>query len=236
MYTTRATEAAQYVQCDQGEDRWLSTLILQQGYRIDYCAAADAMTHAPETFSEFFNQRRRWGPSTLANIVDLLGSWKTTVMVNDNISTLYMLYQFSFLPLVEFSFLPLVEFSFLPLVEFSFLPLVEFSFLPLVEFSFLPLVEFSFLPLVEFSFLSSFLPRVFLSSSCRFSFFLQFSFLPLVSFSFLPLVEFSFLPLVEFFPFFLLFSFLPLESFPFFLLSSFPFFLLSSFFFSSIIA
>lgn len=77
-----------------GEDRWLSTLLLQQGYRIDYCAAADALTHAPETFSEFFNQRRRWGPSTLANICDLLGDWKNTVRLNDNISTPYILYQF----------------------------------------------------------------------------------------------------------------------------------------------
>lgn len=72
----------------------MSTLLLQQGYRIDYCAAADALTHAPETFSEFFNQRRRWGPSTLANIVDLLGDWKNTVRLNDNISTPYILYQF----------------------------------------------------------------------------------------------------------------------------------------------
>ena len=77
-----------------GEDRWLSTLLLQQGYRIDYCAAADALTHAPETFSEFFNQRRRWGPSTLANLIDLLGDWKNTVRLNDNISTPYVLYQF----------------------------------------------------------------------------------------------------------------------------------------------
>ncbi|ESO87527.1 hypothetical protein LOTGIDRAFT_127517 [Lottia gigantea] len=97
LYTTRATEAGEYVQYDQGEDRWLSTLLLQQGHRIDYCAAADALTHAPETFSEFFNQRRRWGPSTLANIIDLLGEWKNTVRINDNISTLYTIYQITLL-------------------------------------------------------------------------------------------------------------------------------------------
>lgn len=68
--------------------------MLQQGYRIEYCAAADALTHAPETFSEFFNQRRRWGPSTLANIIDLLGNWRATISINDNVSTLYVLYQF----------------------------------------------------------------------------------------------------------------------------------------------
>ena len=80
-----------------GEDRWLSTLLLQQGHKIDYCAAADALTHAPETFSEFFNQRRRWGPSTLANITNLLGDWRNTVRLNDNLSSPYMFYQFSLL-------------------------------------------------------------------------------------------------------------------------------------------
>ncbi|KAK7116851.1 hypothetical protein V1264_002461 [Littorina saxatilis] len=76
-----------------GEDRWLSTLLLQQGYRIDFCAASDALTHAPDTFSEFFNQRRRWGPSTLANVVDLLGNWQSAVRLNDNLSSLYVIYQ-----------------------------------------------------------------------------------------------------------------------------------------------
>ena len=67
--------------------------MLQQGYRVEYCAASDAMTHAPESFNEFFNQRRRWIPSTLANIMDLLQSYRTTVKINDNISYLYMCYQ-----------------------------------------------------------------------------------------------------------------------------------------------
>ena len=59
---------------------------------MEYCAASDALTYAPETFKEFYNQRRRWGPSTMANMVDLLGSFKTTVRKNDNISSIYMLY------------------------------------------------------------------------------------------------------------------------------------------------
>lgn len=77
-----------------GEDRWLCTLLLQQGHRIDYSAGADALTFAPETFNEFFNQRRRWSPSTLANMMDLLSSWHETVRMNDNISRLYIFYQF----------------------------------------------------------------------------------------------------------------------------------------------
>ncbi|XP_071101392.1 chitin synthase chs-1-like isoform X2 [Haliotis cracherodii] len=92
-YTTMPTEPGHYLQYDQGEDRWLCTLLLQQGYRVDYAAAADAYTYAPEGFNEFFNQRRRWTPSTLANIMDLLSSSEATVARNSNISYLYIVYQ-----------------------------------------------------------------------------------------------------------------------------------------------
>jgi len=34
----------------KGEDRWLCTLLLQEGYRVEYCAASDALTYAPESF------------------------------------------------------------------------------------------------------------------------------------------------------------------------------------------
>lgn len=78
----------------EGEDRWLCTLLLQQGYRVDYVAASDALTYAPEDFKEFYNQRRRWMPSTLANIMDLLQDYKGTVKQNDNISFIYIVYQF----------------------------------------------------------------------------------------------------------------------------------------------
>lgn len=69
-------------------------MLLQQGYRIDYTAAADALTYAPEKFDEFFNQRRRWIPSTIVNIMDLLTNSTSTIMANPNISYLYILYQF----------------------------------------------------------------------------------------------------------------------------------------------
>lgn len=81
-YTSRASKASEFVQYDQGEDRWLCTLLLQQGYRVEYCAASDALTYAPEQFNEFYNQRRRWGPSTMANIIDLFSDSSNTVMVS----------------------------------------------------------------------------------------------------------------------------------------------------------
>ena len=47
-----------YILHNQGEDRWLCTLLLQRGYRVEYSAASDAYTHCPESFNEFFTQRR----------------------------------------------------------------------------------------------------------------------------------------------------------------------------------
>ena len=38
-------------------------------------------------------QRRRWAPSTMANIMDLIGDWRITVKNNENISSLYIAYQ-----------------------------------------------------------------------------------------------------------------------------------------------
>ncbi|XP_067657797.1 chitin synthase chs-2-like [Haliotis asinina] len=92
-YTKKPVTARHHLQYDQGEDRWLCTLLLQQGYRVEYCAASEALTFAPEGFKEFFNQRRRWLPSTMANVLDLLQSRGTTVMKNKNISNLYIFYQ-----------------------------------------------------------------------------------------------------------------------------------------------
>ncbi|XP_031435213.1 chitin synthase 1 [Clupea harengus] len=92
-YTTKATRASEYVQYDQGEDRWLCTLLLQQGWRVEYNAASDAYTNSPEEFKEFYNQRRRWGPSTLANTLDLLHSGRETVKKNASISMIYIFYQ-----------------------------------------------------------------------------------------------------------------------------------------------
>lgn len=82
---------------DLGEDRWLSRLLIEQGYKIEYCAASDAYTHAPETITEFFNQRRRWIPSTLGNTVSFLKNYRRTIRVNENVSFLCVLYHICFL-------------------------------------------------------------------------------------------------------------------------------------------
>ncbi|XP_078032019.1 chitin synthase chs-2-like [Epinephelus lanceolatus] len=92
-YSTTSIEASHYIQYDQGEDRWLCTLLLKQGWRVEYNAASDAYTNAPENFKELYNQRRRWGPSTMANVVDLLGATKIISKRNPSMSKPFMLYQ-----------------------------------------------------------------------------------------------------------------------------------------------
>ena len=47
----------------------------------------------PESFDEFYNQRRRWMPSTMLNILDLLQNWKLVTAQNEDISFLYIFYQ-----------------------------------------------------------------------------------------------------------------------------------------------
>ncbi|KAM8766238.1 chitin synthase chs-2-like [Acanthopagrus schlegelii] len=92
-YATKSTEASHYIQYDQGEDRWLCTLLMKQGWRVEYNAASDAYTNAPEDFKELYNQRRRWGPSTMANVVDLLGSANVISRKNPSLSKPFMFYQ-----------------------------------------------------------------------------------------------------------------------------------------------
>lgn len=45
-------------------------------------------------FKAFFKQRKRWGPSTMANILDLLLDTRIVTKNNSSISKLYMVYQF----------------------------------------------------------------------------------------------------------------------------------------------
>ena len=92
-YTTMASQPKHLVQYDQGEDRWLCTLMLKQGWRVEYSAASDSFTQCPEGFKEFYNQRRRWMPSTMLNIVDLISDSKLVVRNNPDISSGYIFYQ-----------------------------------------------------------------------------------------------------------------------------------------------
>ena len=92
-YSSSVTEAYDFLTMDMGEDRWLCTLLVLKGWRLDYTAVAANSTYCPNSFDEFFNQRRRWIVSTLANQVALLQNAKTAVRNNDAISYMFIFYQ-----------------------------------------------------------------------------------------------------------------------------------------------
>ena len=71
----------------------MCTLMIQNGWRLTYCAAAENSTFCPESFQEFYKQRRRWAPSTLANLFLLIREWKQTWSNNEHISLLFFVYQ-----------------------------------------------------------------------------------------------------------------------------------------------
>ncbi|XP_013380800.1 uncharacterized protein LOC106151906 [Lingula anatina] len=78
---------------DMGEDRWLCTLMVKQGNHLEYTGAAEDKTFCPETFEEFFKQRRRWIVSTIANMWLLLSDYGSICAKNERISRPFILYQ-----------------------------------------------------------------------------------------------------------------------------------------------
>ncbi|CBY40705.1 unnamed protein product, partial [Oikopleura dioica] len=98
MYKSLAQESnAIFGALDQGEDRWLCTLMLFSGGRIEYEGSSHCNTYAPEDLGTFYKQRRRWGPSTTANIWNLVAEQKTARKSNPYISVPYIMYQFTVL-------------------------------------------------------------------------------------------------------------------------------------------
>merc|ERR550519_1302405 len=90
-YFTETKSGVQSIQYDQGEDRWLCTLLIIRGWEVEYVASSHSYTACPETFDEFYNQRRRWSPSTVANLLDLLSQWRTLLRYG-NSNIVHMLY------------------------------------------------------------------------------------------------------------------------------------------------
>ena len=87
---SRATE---FLTKDMGEDRWLCTLLVEKGWRLEYCAVSENHTHCPEDFDTFFKQRRRWIPSTVANLSLLITQASKITQGNDTVSILFVLFQ-----------------------------------------------------------------------------------------------------------------------------------------------
>ncbi|KAL3887259.1 hypothetical protein ACJMK2_027203 [Sinanodonta woodiana] len=92
-YATNVESSFDFLTKDMGEDRWLCTLLVQSGWRIEYCAASENTTHCPEDFDEFYKQRRRWIASTIANLMILIKEWGLIRKFNQRVSVFYLVYQ-----------------------------------------------------------------------------------------------------------------------------------------------
>jgi len=91
-YKGLATDAMTKLMYDQGEDRWLCTLILLSGGRIEFEAGSHCQTFAPEDPDTFFKQRRRWGPSTFVNIFELISNKNIATKMNPYLTSGYIFY------------------------------------------------------------------------------------------------------------------------------------------------
>ena len=92
-YSTEVIGANEFLMKDMGEDRWLCTLLIKAGWRLEYCAISEDQTYCPTDFGEFFKQRRRWIPSTIANLAQLISEATSITRKNDSISILFILFQ-----------------------------------------------------------------------------------------------------------------------------------------------
>jgi len=92
-YASSVECALDFLTKDMGEDRWLCTLMIERGWRLDYCASSTDITYCPESFDEFYKQRRRWGPSTLANQAVLIQTQSKMRRNNDDINLVFIVYQ-----------------------------------------------------------------------------------------------------------------------------------------------
>ena len=92
-YSTEVVGANEFLMKDMGEDRWLCTLLIKKGWRLEYCAISEDKTYCPTDFGEFYKQRRRWIPSTVANISQLISEAISITKKNDSVSILFIIFQ-----------------------------------------------------------------------------------------------------------------------------------------------
>jgi len=74
IYRTGCSQALDLLTRQQGEDRWLTTLLTFRGHRLGYLSITEALTHCPTSFDGLMVQRRRWITSSFANLWCLLTS------------------------------------------------------------------------------------------------------------------------------------------------------------------
>ncbi len=92
-YSKPAKSGYDFLMRNMGEDRWLTTLLIEKGYLIVYCALSHISTYCPESFQQFFSQRRRWIPSTIVNLLTLIFKASSITRNSNYVSILFIFFQ-----------------------------------------------------------------------------------------------------------------------------------------------
>lgn len=75
-----------------GEDRWLCTLMMLKGWKLEYSSYSHNSTFCPDTFLEFLKQRKRWVLSEMSNLILVFGNIRRLTQNNSTFSLIYIIY------------------------------------------------------------------------------------------------------------------------------------------------
>ena len=70
----------------------MCTLMMLQGWKLEYTAFCDNTTFCPDSFNEFMKQRRRWVLSDIANMILVFRNVFRLTQNNNSFSIAYILY------------------------------------------------------------------------------------------------------------------------------------------------
>ncbi|OQV22974.1 hypothetical protein BV898_03025 [Hypsibius exemplaris] len=85
-------DSKEFVQFRLGNEQWLCSLLVKQGYKVEYCAAVDASIHVPETFSAYIKESQREIPLQMAAMADIVCNYSNVLTCNENITIIYVGY------------------------------------------------------------------------------------------------------------------------------------------------
>ena len=86
-----------------GEDRWLCTLMMLNGWKLEYTPYSKNSTFCPDTFLEFLKQRKRWVLSELSNLMLVFQNIGHLARQNASFSLVYIVYLLQMFLLVVLS-------------------------------------------------------------------------------------------------------------------------------------
>lgn len=91
-FSMPALSVSEVLTKDNGEDRWISTLMMKSGWTLRYSCHGYNSTFCPEETEEFMKQRRRWLLSDFANTLIVAGNLLHLMKNNTAFTVVYTLY------------------------------------------------------------------------------------------------------------------------------------------------